>query len=189
MTDLPQIDTERLLLRPFRREDAPRVQLLAGDRDVAATTLNIPHPYEDGMADSWIRTHPESFAKRESATFAVTLKPGVDEPALIGAMGLTLAMPHTRGELGYWIGKPYWGQGFCTEAARAVLTFGFESLNLGRIFARYMDNNPASGRVMEKIGMQYEGCLRQHVNKWGQLVDIILYGILRPEYLAPHSAG
>jgi RimJ/RimL family protein N-acetyltransferase len=189
MTDLPQIETDRLLLRPFRLEDARRVQQLAGDRSVAATTLNIPYPYEDGVAENWIRSHPENFAKRESATFAVTLKSEADDIALMGAIGLTLAMPHARGEMGYWIGKPYWGRGYCTEAARAVLDFGFVELGLQRIFARHMDSNPASGRIMEKIGMQYEGCLRQHVNKWGQSVNINLYGILRSEYLAPRSEG
>lgn len=189
MTLPPALNTDRLLLRPFRLEDASRVQQLAGDRAIAATTLNIPHPYEDGMAEDWIRNHPESFANQESVVFAITIKSEPGPSALVGAIGLTLAMPHARGELGYWIGKPYWRRGYCTEAAGAVLDFGFETLGLQRIFARYMTTNPPSGRVMEKIGMQYEGCFRQHINKWGQYVDINFYGILRGAYLAPQAEG
>ena len=183
ITAPPLLNTDRLLLRPFRPEDAPRVQLLAGDRAVAATTLNIPHPYEDGLAETWIRSHPDSFFKQKSVAFAITALSEPPATTLVGAIGLTLAMSHARGELGYWVGKPYWGRGYCTEAARAVLRYGFETLALQRIFARYMVTNPASGRVMEKIGMQREGCLRQHVDKWGQYVDLNLYGILREEYL------
>ncbi len=164
----PQLKTPRLLLRPFRLADAPRVQQLAGDPAIAATTLNIPHPYEDGMAEAWIRSHPESFAKRDHLAFAITRQDKTEDGALIGAIGLTLALPHARGELGYWIGKPYWGQGYCTEAGHAILRYGFETFELRRIFARYMVSNPASGRVMEKLGMQFEGCFRQHVLKWGE---------------------
>ncbi len=85
-------------------------------------------------------------------------------------------------ELGYWIGRFYWGQGYCTEAARQVLRYGFEDLKLNKICARHMQTNPASGRVMQKIGMRQEGCLRQHYNRWGEVVDYPIYGILHAEY-------
>ena len=89
-----------------------------------------------------------------------------------------------RAELGYWIGKPYWGQGYCTEAARATLDFGFEQLGLNRIFAHHFARNPASGRVMQKIGMTREGRLRQHVKKWDAFEDLELYGILKDHWAA-----
>lgn len=184
MTPQPNLETDRLLLRPFRLADAPRVQQLAGDPAIAATTLNIPHPYEDGMAEAWIRSHPDSFAKQDDFVFAITRLENTGEGALLGAIGLTLVLPHARGELGYWIGKPYWGQGYCTEAGQAILRYGFEVFELRRIFSRYMVSNPASGRVMEKLGMQFEGCLRQHVLKWGEYVDLNFYSILRLEFLA-----
>ena len=85
-------------------------------------------------------------------------------------------------ELGYWIGKPYWNSGYATEASRAVLKYGFEVLGLNRIHASHFRRNPASGRIMEKIGMKYEGCLRQHFKKWGKFEDLETYGILRSEY-------
>ena len=83
--------------------------------------------------------------------------------------------------MGYWIGKPFWGQDYCTKAARAMLDFGFGPWELNRIHAYHFVRNPASGRVMAKIGMQYEGLLRQHVIKWGQFEDLALYGILRSD--------
>jgi RimJ/RimL family protein N-acetyltransferase len=180
MTLQPTLRSDRLVLRPFTLADAPDVQRLAGDRDIASTTLNIPHPYEDGMAETWIGGHQERFEKGEQVSFAVVLEDGT----LIGAMGLHVNQEFERAELGYWIGKPYWGRGYCTEAAKTVLHYGFETLGLNRIQARHLARNPASGRVMQKIGMRYEGYLRQHVNKWGIFEDIELYAILKSEYIS-----
>ena len=175
----PTLETERLVLRPFELSDAPRVKLLAGDRDIAAMTLNVPHPYEDGMAEKWIGAHQERFDKGEEVVLAVTLR---ESGELIGAIGLILKRDHDKAELGYWIGKPYWGRGFCTEAARAVLRYAFTELGLNRVHAYHFHHNPASGRVLQKIGMTHEGLLRQHVKKWGQFIDNELYSILRSEF-------
>lgn len=97
----------------------------------------------------------------------------------MGVVSLGLAMAHHRAELGYWIGKPYWGQGYMTEAARAVIEFGFQQLSLNRIVAYAMTKNPASSRVMEKNGMTYEGTFPQHVRKWDDYEDLVAYGIVR----------
>ena len=96
-------------------------------------------------------------------------------------MGLHPEMPHRHAELGYWIGVPYWGNGYATEAAKAVVRYGFEQIKLNRIFAHHFKHNPASGKVLRNIGMKYEGCMRQHVLKWGQFVDLELYSILHEE--------
>jgi ribosomal-protein-alanine N-acetyltransferase len=182
----PTLETERLVLRPFELSDAPRVQLLAGDRDVAAMTKNIPHPYEDGLAEAWIGSHQERFDKREETVFAITLE---ESDELIGAIGLVLKLDQEIAELGYWIGKPYWGRGYCTEAARAVLHFAFTKLRLNRVHAHHFSHNPASGRVMQKVGMRHEGSLRQHVKKWGEFFDVEAYGILRSEFPPPPRGG
>lgn len=152
---------------------------LAGEWEVAKTTANIPHPYEDGMAEEWIATHAEAFKYGKGVTFAVELQP--DGP-LIGAISLGMRKIHEWAELGYWIGKPYWNKGYCTEAAKEVLWYGFEKLDLNRIQARHMPKNPASGRVMEKIGMTREGVLRQSLKRFGEFEDAILYSILQEEY-------
>jgi [ribosomal protein S5]-alanine N-acetyltransferase len=189
--------------------DADEVQRLGGDRAVADTTLNIPHPYEDGLAEKWISNHRDWFERREQAVFAVTIKgpcatasseavrPESCEQtllaskqwhtsagALIGCVQLQMHAEDQRAELGYWIGRPYWNQGYATEAARAVLGFGFEQLGLNRIDAHHFVRNPASGRVMQKLGMSPEGCLRQHVKKWNAFEDLELYGILKSQWAA-----
>lgn len=179
MTPQPTLTTDRLVLRPFSPDDAPRVQLLAGEWEIASVTANIPHPYEDGMAETWIRGHPEAFGAGTSASFAVTLK---KDGLLIGAMGLHFSARNHAAEIGYWIGLPYWGQGYCTEAAQAVLKYGFEERGLNRIQARHITENPASGRVMQKIGMRYEGTMRQAIFTWGTFKDSAMYAVVQEEY-------
>jgi RimJ/RimL family protein N-acetyltransferase len=180
MTKQPVLSSARLVLRPFSTADAPVVCKLVQEREIASTTLNIPHPYEDGMAEAWIATQEPAWLRGEIATFAVT------EPSegIVGAIGLTIELPHQRAEAGYWIGLPFWGRGYATEALSAIIAFGFSQLNLNRIHASHMTRNPASGRVMIKAGMRFEGSLRQHVMKWGKFEDLASYAILRSEFVA-----
>ncbi|MFC1954613.1 GNAT family N-acetyltransferase [Chloroflexota bacterium] len=176
----PSIKTERLRLQPYTLEDAPDLQRLIGERDVAATLLNVPYPYEDGMAEEWISKHQKRFDKEEAVEFAI-----VDgkEGFLMGTIGIErINKEYENAEIGYWIALPYWGNGYCTEAAQAVIKYGFEVLGLHRIYAQHFTSNPASGRIMQKIGMKYEGCLRQNVKKWGRFENMAFYGILKSEY-------
>jgi ribosomal-protein-alanine N-acetyltransferase len=182
----PILETERLLLRPFRLDDAPDVKRLAGAREVATTTLRIPHPYPDGAAEMWIGGHQAGFERGESVDFAVVRR---EDGALVGAVGLELRREHDRAELGYWIGVPFWNRGYATEAASAVLAYAFESLELNRVFACHFANNPASGRVLQKIGMTHEGTRRAHTLKWGEYLDDEAYGILRTEWTSQPSAS
>lgn len=172
---LPNLETPRLVLRPFGDEDAADVRRLAGDRAIADTTLRIPHPYPDGAAGAWIATHAVSFAAGHGLTLAIILRERRD---LIGAIGLEINPDQQRAELGYWIGRPYWNQGYATEAGRAVVAYGFDVLGLHRIYADHLTRNPASGRVMAKLGMRPEGILREHVVKWGLYEDVARHGIL-----------
>jgi ribosomal-protein-alanine N-acetyltransferase len=167
------IRTERLTLRHFTAADAPQVQRLAGAHEVAAATLLIPHPYPDGAADSWIAAQPERRAQGVE-TFAIEA-----DGEVIGAIGLHIERDHDRAELGYWIGVPFWGRGYATEAARAIVDYGFATHRLRRIFAVHFANNRASGRVLQKIGMQHEGRMRAHAKKWGEYVDLEMYGVVR----------
>jgi RimJ/RimL family protein N-acetyltransferase len=169
-----------------RLKDAPHIQRLAGHRQIAATTLNIPHPYGDGVAESWIRRSWVRARKGKSVDLAVVLK---SQNVFVGVVSLTINDRHNAAELGYWIGRPYWNQGCCTEAAEALIEFGFETLQLNRIYACYFDNNPASGKVMKKLGMKYEGTLRQHVQKWDRYTDLGFFGILAREYEARRQMG
>jgi [ribosomal protein S5]-alanine N-acetyltransferase len=180
MSILPTLTTERLLLRPFQLEDAPTVNELAGAREIADTTSLIPHPYQLEDAVNWIMTHPDSFEKGREVVFAITLR---ESGELVGAIGLGIDRHNQLAEMGYWVGVPYWNNGYCTEAAKAVVAYAFEELKLNRVEARYMTRNPSSGRVMEKIGMQFEGKLRQQIQRWGVFEDANIYAILREEYV------
>ncbi|MFP4624181.1 MAG: GNAT family N-acetyltransferase [Gemmatimonadota bacterium] len=174
----PILRTARLVLRAFRASDAGAVALLAGDVDIARNTLNIPHPYTPADAEAWIGSHPAQLQRREAVTYAITRA----EEGVVGAAGLILALEHGRAELGYWIGRPYWGRGYATEASRAVVAWGFRSLELHRVHAGHFPQNPASGRVMHKLGMRYEGRSREHVRKWDDYLDLDRFGILRSEF-------
>ena len=171
------IETDRLRLRPFTEDDAPEVARMAGDREIADTTFSIPHPYSEQDARDWIATHAPRFEEGTLVNFAIELRGG----GLVGAIGLALRAAHRTADLGYWIGREHWGEGYATEAARAVTRHGFASLGLRRVFAHHMTRNPASGRVMEKIGMRREGLLRAHIEKWGEPEDVAVWGILREE--------
>ncbi len=175
----PELLTARLRLRPFVAADASEVQRLAGEREVAETTLNIPHPYPDGAAAKWIAEHATLYEGGDGVVFAVTDRAS---GALLGAVGLRSAPRHARAELGYWIGRPYWGRGYATEAVRAMLCYGFATLDLNRIHACHFARNPASGRVMAKAGMQLEGVARQHFRRGDRAEDAVTYAILREEY-------
>ncbi len=177
MGERPTLETERLILRPFRATDAAEVRRLAGDPEIASTTLNIPHPYEPGMAETWIATHQPGHEEGRLVNFAVTRREG---GSLLGAVGLVVSPAHARAELGYWIGREHWNQGYATEAARAVVRHGFEALGLNRVVAHHFSRNPASGRVLEKAGMLREGRLPQHVRKSdaGPFEDLEIYGVL-----------
>lgn len=176
---MPTFHTPRLLLRGLELADAPEVQRLAGDYAVADTTQNVPHPYPDGAAAEWISTHRLAFDAGDAATFAVVLRQG---EALVGTVGIRLDALSDSAELGYWVGRPFWGQGYCTEAALAVLRYAFVELKLNRVHASHLMRNPASGRVMQKLGMTREGLRREHAKKWGKYEDLVEYGILRQEW-------
>lgn len=181
----PEILTERLRLRPFRLEDAPAVTELASDRAISLTTLNIPHPYTLEIAREWISAHEQAFAARALANFGLFTRASGQ---LVGTVGLVISPRHHRADLGYWIGVPFWGCGYATEGARAVIDFGFERLHLNRITAGYFTGNEASGAVMRKLGMTREGTQRQHVLKDDQFVDIESYALLRQEWEARRAS-
>ena len=167
------LQTERLTLRVYALSDIPALMPLIGAREVAATTLRIPHPYSESDARDFIASTEEAVSSGSGLRLGIVLR-----DTLCGGVGLRIEPDHRRAELGYWVGVPYWGNGYATEAARAVVKYGFGTLGLHRIFASHFANNPASARVLRKIGMRYEGRLRGHVLKWGEFLDLEMYGML-----------
>ena len=165
-------------MRPFSLDDAPAVQELASAPEVAYGTLLIPHPYPDGAAADWIATHGSD----DALHFAIVAK----DAAVAGAITLGLERAHVRAGVGYWIGVPYWNRGYATEALRAVVAYGFDTLGLNRIYAYHFVRNAASGRVLQKAGMTHEGTLRRHTFKDGEFLDVHQYAILREEHERGH---
>jgi len=178
-SNIPTLDLDRLVLRPFSYSDAKRVQLLAGDEAIASGAINIPHPYLDGLAESWINSHNSEFKKGNSLILAMTKK---DSGTLIGSIGLYINSKHKHAELGYWIGRDYWGNGYCSEAVAGIINYAFEKLLLNKIFAYFLTRNLASGKVLIKNGFKKEGSFRQHVLYKEKFEDIECYSLLKAEY-------
>jgi RimJ/RimL family protein N-acetyltransferase len=173
---IPILTSERLVLRPFSPDDVPRVHELLSTPEIADTTLNIAYPYPEGAAAGWIATHATAAADSTGWTWAITRRSGAE---LLGAIGLGVVSVHRRGTLGYWLGVAYWGQGFMSEAARAVVAYGFDALHLHRIGAECMSRNPASAKVMQHTGMTYEGTSRGYIFKQGVFEDVDRYAVVR----------
>ncbi|UXR64775.1 GNAT family N-acetyltransferase [Bdellovibrio bacteriovorus] len=181
---IPTLQTERLILRAFSLNDAKEIQRQAGSPKIAATTLAIPHPYPDGAAEDWISHHQENFKNGHGADWAITLK---STNELIGCISLMSSKNHHRAEVGYWVGEAHWSKGYCTEATKAAILYGFESLGLNKITACHMAHNPASGKVMVKAGMEKEGYLKQQILKNNEYVDLVVYGLIKANWLKQNT--
>jgi RimJ/RimL family protein N-acetyltransferase len=144
---LAVLETERLVLREPCRDDAEALAGLINDRRIAINTARIPYPYSVKDAEQFIAA-----ANRwgGEVAFVITL-----DDALIGGCGV--ARSDSGPELGYWVGVPFWGQGYATEAARAVIDYAFGSLRHEALEAGARVSNPASRRVLEKCGFQWTG--------------------------------
>lgn len=174
-TSIAKLATKRLVLRPFEESDSEVVEKLLNDKEIASNTRSIEYPYPPGDALKWIKRHRVMWQNGDAYNFAVCL---ASSEQLVGAIGLETNKIDHNAELGYWLGREFWNQGIGTEAARRVIEYGFETIGLHRITSHHLTRNPASGRILEKIGMTKEGFLRSHVRKWGVFEDVLLYGML-----------
>jgi RimJ/RimL family protein N-acetyltransferase len=148
----PTIKTERLVLRALRPDDADRMTDLANDFDVARMTSSMPHPFG--------REHAESFIERVQGLDPATDRVfAIDKPGegLIGVVGFHDNDDFPAREMGYWLGRPFWGAGYATEVAKAALVWASESWGLRTVFASHFADNPASGGVLAKAGFLYTG--------------------------------
>lgn len=178
MATIPELETERLLLRGFNLADKYDIRKLAGEKEIAATTLSIPHPYTLEDAENWLQAKVDNFESDKEIAWAICKK---ETKRLIGAIGMRLEADNDSAELGFWIGKPFWGNGFATEAGNRVLDYAFQEMELNRVEANHMAGNDASGHVLEKLGMQYEGLHRQLIKKWGEFRDVKRFAILKSD--------
>lgn len=184
----PRIATARLLLRELWFSDARAVARSVGDRRVARQLVHVPSPYTTSLARRWIRSRVEWWPLGRGVAVAIAER--AEPAALLGAASLRRppALRHgeraRRAELGYWLAPGAWGHGYATEAAAALVEFGFRELGLLRIDAQVFTGNTASMHVLEKLGMAREGMLPQHVRSGGRLHDVVCYGLSRSAWLA-----
>lgn len=171
----PTLTTARLTLRPYVVSDAPELHRLLNVEEVARETLNVPFPYPADRALPFIVEANEKWLEKKVASWAIT---DSTTGALIGGIGLVLVERHKRAELGYWVARERWGQGIAGEVGKAVVAFGFDVLGLERIEANHYPENPASGAVLRKLGMRYEGHARHAVWRDNVPRDLERYAML-----------
>lgn len=161
------LTTSRLLLRPPRASDAARVRALCGNWNVARMLARVPYPYPAGLAESWIAQ--QAVERQDGTAYVYAILPG-DE--LFGVIGLERGKNGAH-ELGYWLGEPWWGQGYMSEAAARLVRFAFDDLRLDRLVSSHFTDNPASGRIQEKCGFRVTGRGRVASLSRGAEVDAV----------------
>ncbi len=179
MKKFPELFTKQLRLGRIEVKCIPEIVKQASDKEIANNTLNFSYPYSDEDAVSWINMHIEGFKNESRYAFAIY---NIETDEFIGGVSLGIDKANNKAELGYWIGKSFRNNGFASEAAKRVIQYGFEELKLNKILATHFLFNPASGRVLQKIGMQKEGELRENYLKNNKYEDVALYSILKSEY-------
>jgi len=178
--DLPELETDRLLLRKMRPEDAEAMFAYASDPEVTRYVLWDTHGSIE-ESENFLRFANEGYQRGDFGGWGLVLKAS---GAFIGTCGMDAgyAPEHARAEFGYVLSHEHWGRGLMPEAVRRVIQFCFERMELNRVEARCIAENTASARVMEKAGMSYEGTLREREYIKGAYRDMKLYSILRSEY-------
>lgn len=175
MNDFPTLTTDRLTLSKIKPKEIPNIVQYLNNRNITDNTLMMPYPYTEDHAVAWISMSNQGFMSKEQFIFGIYLS---ESDSLIGGMGLHIDKKHHKAEMGYWIAEPFWNQGFATEAGKAVIQFGFETLKLHKIYATHFSHNPASGKVLINIGMMHEADLKQHYFKNGAYLDVRQYSII-----------
>lgn len=169
-----QIEIGPWQVRSFRDDDAESLARHANNRNVSRNMRDtFPHPYELSDANEWIEL---ASSQDPETNFAIASR-----SELVGGIGVTLKSDVNRrsAEIGYWLGELYWGQGIATEALRAMTEWAFAEFDLVRLYGEVFEWNPASGRVLEKAGYEFEGRLRKSIVKDGQVIDALLYARVR----------
>ena len=169
------LESDRLILRPPRPSDITAMTVWLSDYDVAKMTVRVPYPYYEAYAEDFIAAAPQH-------RFVITRKDG---GLFLGMIGLH---PEEDCEFGYWLGKPFWGMGYATEAARRLVKFAFEEMGQGHVSAGWYHDNPASGHVLAKLGARHNGSKMRECAARGRAVlchDMLL---TRADFLRKQAA-
>ncbi len=178
MEQFPQIETERLVIGKILFTDIDAIVSYANNKKLSEKMLTFPFPYTEENAIWWINNSYQSFNAKSAYIFAIRIK---ENNAFVGGIGLHLDN-HRKAELGYWIAEPFWNNGFATEAVKAITKFGFENIHLNKIFALYFEDNPSSGKVLQKNNFNNEGYHKQHYCINGIYKNAFSLAITQEEY-------
>ena len=169
MVAIPTLETARLVLRPFRPEDADAITELLNDPSVSATLETIPFPYDREYAVQWIPMHAQLFEAARELHLAIELRKTREFLGAVGLLSIDLGGPP---QLGYWLGRRYWGNGYATEAVRELVRYARRNLGARGVAARCMVDNPASIAVLTKVGLRRAGSCQQPITKSGRSWEV-----------------
>jgi ribosomal-protein-alanine N-acetyltransferase len=172
-----EIETPRLRLRPWRLSDRSALLRHADNPRIARNLTDVfPSPYTEADADAWLGARGADTGPTK--VFAIEI--AGEAAGSIGIHAREDVLAKTA-EIGYWLAEIHWGQGYATEALKALIPYAFTTFGLHRLEAYHFGWNPASGRVLEKAGLRLEGCLRERICKNAEFTDAFVYGLLRDE--------
>ena len=171
------LESQRLILRPYRPSDIEALAVWLGDYDVSRMLARIPHPYSEGDAEAFIAREPS-----EEQVFAIERK---EDGVFLGAIGINPAADH---EFGYWLGKPYWGFGYATEAVSRLVVHAFDAFGVEAVRAGFFADNPASGHVLSKLGARHNGSRMRFCQARGR--EVLCHDMLltRADFLRKQAA-
>ncbi|WP_395608357.1 GNAT family N-acetyltransferase [Pseudomonas sp. B22129] len=178
-TALPRLTTSRLLLRALESDQAEALFTLANGPNIADNTANIPSPYTLETAQSFIAAIEEKYRAGELLNLGMHVH---ETGEFVGIVSLRINARHHYGHLGGWVAAHCRNRGYAAEAASAMMAFGFTQLGLQRVGSQCFGRNKESARVMEKIGLRFEGCLRQAFLKNGVYEDLLGFATVREDW-------
>ena len=175
-----KLEGKRIILRKLKLSDALDIYKNLQDKEMVKWTLNIPWPYKKQNAVKFIKRTHYAIRKKSGYAFGIVLK---ETNKVIGLVDIShIDWKNKNAELGYWLGKKYWGRGYTTEAVKLILRFAFEKLKLHRVYAHLFEENIASRRVLEKTGFRLEGTTRESRYRYNKWHNELRFGILKQEY-------
>lgn len=177
----PKLIGKRILMRMYEKEDSADFFKNIKDKEISRWSTNIPYPYSKKRAEKFIKITHKRFKEKTHVNVGIVLK---KENRVIGSMGLNkIDWKNRKSEIGYWLGKKYWGKGIATEALLLFLEYAFEKIKLHRVSAHVLEVNKQSARVLEKCGFRLEGTEKESKlvrNTWH---NVKIYAILQEEFL------
>ena len=175
----PLIYTERLILRPLSKIDAPVVHFLANENLIAANVFNDPFPHTETLAKQWIKSTLENFQLGRAVVFGIAEN---NNGNLLGTIGLDFDKKNNSAQMSYWIAKDYWGHRYCTEAAQNIAQYAFDVLGLEKIYSCHCVDNPAAAKVFNNIGMTYRGVRENYIRKGARMIDVYFYTLAKEDF-------